>query len=244
MEKIRTNPLNPFHPRSYRFCLILVIGSILLSDCQSPVYEPLPADYEYVPLETGRYVIYDVQEQQFHPNSPPDQHNYQVKEVIGKTYVDVTGQMAYRLFRYRRPTDNQPWQADSAWSVRILNQEAIRTENSSDFVTLVVPVSEALTWNGNRYNALEPEAYTIRNVGLPYRVQDKQFATTLTVTGQTDSTLVSENKRLSVYARQVGLIYKEVTHVQYCTSSPACVGRYQIEYGSRQIYRIRSYGTE
>lgn len=224
---------------------VLPLILFLLVGCQSDNADPVSSGYDYFPLETGRYVIYDVDERQYSLNATmPVQRTYQLKEVVGTAYTDVTGQPAYRLLRYRRSGDSQPWQADSVWSARLVDDEGIRTENGLDFVKLRFPVSDRLRWNGNRRNAAGDERYEIRNSGQPYRVSDKQFAETVMVVARQDSTLVSQDKRIEVYAKQVGLIYKERVQLQYCTSTPACIGTYRIDYGIRQIYRIHSTGSE
>lgn len=206
--------------------------------------EPVTSGYDYFPLETGRYVVYDVQEQQYGLNAASIQRTYQLKEVVGKTYSDVTGQTAYRLMRYRRSAESQPWQADSVWSTRIVNNKAIRTENGQDLVKLLFPINTALTWNGNGRNTAGSDDYVTRNVGQSYYVLGKKFDETVTVVAQDDSTLIAQEKRIEVYARQVGMIYKEQTQLQFCTATPACTGHSQIDYGIRQVYRIRTYGNE
>ncbi|GAB3794467.1 hypothetical protein GCM10028819_08210 [Spirosoma humi] len=230
------------HPLSVWF--LIVVSVALLSGCQSATTEPAPSDYEYFPLESGQYRIYTVQEDQYALQAAPIQRYYQIKEVIGAAYTDVAGQTAYRLIRYRRSTDSQPWQADSVWSDRLVTNEAIRTENGQDFVSLLIPISNGLRWNGNRYNTFGPDEYEIRNADQPFRVLDKSFKETVTVVAQDDSTLVSQEKRLAVYARQVGLIYKERTYRKFCTTSSGCIGKNQIDYGTRQVYRIQTYGKE
>ena len=226
------------------FLLFLWIVNSLLSGCQSPATEPTTSGYDYFPLETGRYVIYDVQESQYALNAVPMQRTYQLREVTGAAYTDVARAMAYKLGRYRRLSDSQNWQADSVWSARLLTNEGIRTENGQDFVKLVFPISDKLSWNGNRRNTSDTDDFELRNVGQPFRVQENEFDETVTVVAQNDSTLLSQDKRIDMYARQIGLIYKERTHLQFCSSTPACLGHTQIEYGIRQVYRIRSYGKE
>lgn len=227
------------------YALLVILGGLLgLSGCQLPSAEPGKSDYEYFPLETGQYVVYDVQEQQYGLRVAPVQRTYQLKERIGQSYADVTGQMAYRLLRFRRTTEQASWQADSVWSVRLVNNEAIRTENGRDFVKLLFPVRNSLSWDGNRRNASEADDYVTRNVGHAYYVQDRRFDETVTVVAQDDSTLISQDKRVDVYARQIGLIYKERVQLQFCTATPACTGHSQIDYGLRQVYRIRTYGKE
>lgn len=227
-----------------RSFFLVPIVFLSIGSCQ-PVSDPVSPGYDYFPLETGHYVIYDVVESQYSLNATvPVQRTYQLKEVVGAAYADVTGRQAHRLLRYRRPMEGQPWQADSIWSARLADDEAIRTENGFDFVKLRFPFSDRLRWNGNRHNAVGEDEYETRNSGLPYRVSDKEFAQTVTVVAQQDSTLLSQDKRIEIYARRVGIIYKERVQLQFCSSIPACIGTYQIDYGIRQIYRIRSFGTE
>ena len=225
------------------YCLVLLTLA-LFGGCTPEKTDPTISGYEYFPLKTGHYIVYDVEERRYALATTPAKLFYQLKEVVGNSYTDVTGQTAYRLMRYRRGSEKQDWQADSTWSARQLGDEAIRTENGHDFVKLTFPMSDLLRWNGNRHNALGEDEYELRNISQPYRVLDKQFDETVTVVAQDDSTLVSQDKRVDVYARQVGLIYKERSQVQYCSSSPDCVGKAKIDYGIQQIYRIRAYGTD
>ena len=230
-----------FRSGSFAFLLVMILFA---GGCR-PVSELLSPGQDYFPLEAGRYIIYDVSEHQYSlAATVPTKRAYQLKELVGAAYTDVTGQQAYRLLRYRRLAEGQPWQADSIWSARLVGNEAVRTENGLDFVKLQFPLSDRLRWNGNRYNAVGEDEYEARNSGQPYGVLGKEFSETVTVVAQQDSTLLSQDKRIDVYARQVGLIYKERTQFQYCSSTPACIGTYQIDYGIRQIYRIHSFGRE
>jgi hypothetical protein len=234
----------PTHTSSYYQLISLLISFLLLSACQSDTLPPTDDGADYFPLETGRYVVYGVTEERYVSGVVPTQQTYQVREVVGPAYTDVTGQPAYRLLRYRRSAGTQSWTADSVWSARRVANEAIRTENGLDFVALAFPVSDRLRWNGNRHNLLAEDPYELRNSGQPYRVSSQQYDATVTVLAQDDSTLLGRNKRLAVYARQIGLIYRERTQLTYCSSSTACIGKAQIAYGTRQIYRIQQYGRE
>ncbi|SOD80786.1 hypothetical protein [Spirosoma fluviale] len=229
---------------SIRICILLILLWTAFGGCRSGRDASILPEYDFIPVETGRYTIYDVQETQYTRNTPPVQRTYRLKETIGPAYNDVTGQPAYRLLRYRRISDDQPWQPDSIWSVRLVNNEVIRTENGQDFVKLLYPASDGLIWNGNRYNVFKPNRYEARNVGQPFSVSGKEFRSTITVVAQDDSTLIGQTKRVDVYAHQIGMIYKERTYLQFCTDLPTCLGKNQIDYGIRQIYRIQTYGKE
>lgn len=215
----------------------------LLIGCTKPAAEPTSAGQDFMPLETGRFIAYDVTEQRYSLTTAPTSVSYQLKELIGDSYTDVTGQAAYRLYRLRRPNALTVWTADSLWIARLTSRAAIRTENGADFVKLTFPVQERDRWNGNQLNQYGERTYQVRQVGQPYSVNNQSFSETVQVMQQDDSTLISRDKRLEVYARRVGLIYKERIQLQYCTTG-ACVGKEQIDYGIRQVCRVIAYGKE
>ena len=205
---------------------------------------PRELGYDYTPLETGRFVVYDVTEQQFPLNAPLVTRNYQLREIITGTYTDITSQMAFRIERQRRTSATQKWEVDSVWTARRETDRLIRNENGRDYIKLIFPPQERLVWNGNVFNNLGEDKYEFKNVNKAFKVGDQNFEQTVTVIQQADSTLVNQDKRTEIYAKGVGLIFRERVLLQFCSSTPACVGKAQIDFGSRQILRVRSYGKE
>jgi hypothetical protein len=39
-------------------------------------------------------------------------------------------------------------------------------------------------------------------------------------------------------------VYKETRQLQYCSATPSCVGKAQIDFGVRRYIRVASYGQE
>jgi hypothetical protein len=225
-----------------RLAVAGLLGAALLA-CSTPEAGPVDVGQDFMPLETGRYVIYDVTEQRYSLTAPPVTNTYQLKEAVGAGYVGATGQPAFRLQRYRRPSAQATWTADSLWTARLTAQSAIRTENGADYVKLQFPLVERDRWNGNQFNRFEEDTYQLRNVRQPYGVNGQTFNETVQVVQHDDSTLVGRDRRVEVYARQVGLIYKETIQLQYCSVGP-CVGKAQIDFGVRRVFRVVSYGKE
>ena len=221
---------------------IVLLG--ILWGCGVSETTPFDLGYDYTPLETGRFVVYDVSEQQFPLNAPPVTRNYQLREIITGTYSDITNQTAFRIERQRRASATQKWDVDSVWTARRDTDRLIRNENGRDYIKLIFPPQERLVWNGNVFNNLGEDKYEFKNVGKAFKIGDQNFEQTVTVVQQSDSTLVNQDKRVEIYAKGVGLIFRERVLLQFCSSSPACVGKAQIDFGSRQILRVRSYGKE
>lgn len=227
------------------YLLYCLYSFLLVQACHQPETIAIQTDTaDYFPLETGHYIIYDVSEEHYALTAAPGLLTYQVKETVGLLYTDVTGQPAYQLLRYRRVTAAQPWRLDSLWNLRRTRTVGIRTESGRDIVKVVFPVVEGARWNANQFNTSGADEYTLRNVGLPFSVLGVTFSETATVVQQDDSTLVGQDKRTEVYARRVGLIYKEVSQLHFCTASPGCIGKNQVDYGIRQVYQWHSNGTE
>ncbi len=66
------------------FILLLVISSqIFLISCKDDVDNIVPIDYSYFPIDTGRWITYDVEEITIDkPSELYDTVRYQLKEVI------------------------------------------------------------------------------------------------------------------------------------------------------------------
>jgi hypothetical protein len=225
--------------------LLPVLGLCFLLTACSKLADVPPgqAGYDYFPLETGRYIQYDLTDVTYSLTAPPVTERYQIKEVVKEPFTDQAGQENYRIERLIRSKVGDAWELDSVWSARRTMSQALRVENNIHFVKCVFPVQEGVKWNGNAFNDRNEEEYRLKNVAKPYVVTGQPFNETLTVLQRTDSSLVGQDKRLEVYARNIGLIYKEKVVVQYC-SAPNCLGQGRIDFGTKRFQKIMSYGKE
>jgi hypothetical protein len=224
-----------------------LLGSVGFTACHAPEGETLPASvrqgHDFFPLETGRYVEYDVRETRYALATPPVTTTYQVRETTDAGFPDAEGNTTYRVMRYQRTDDRQRWQPDSVWTARRDADRALRTENNVTVVKLAFPVREGLRWNGNAFNANGAQWFEIQRLDQPISVGGQRFEQTLTVVQRVDSSLVGLHRTLEAYARRVGLVYREDTHLQYCTA-PACLGRGRVDFGWQTMYTVRTYGHD
>jgi hypothetical protein len=91
---------------------------------------------------------------------------------------------------------------------------------------------------------LGEDSYELKSVNKSLKVGGTTFDRTATVVQQNDSTLVNQDKRVEIYAADVGLIYRERVNVQFCSSTSACVGKAQVDFGTRQYIRYKNAGKE
>ena len=206
-------------------------------DCITP---PQSGKDFFYPL-LGQAIVYDVQETQYALTSVPTIKNYQIKEVFTSSSIDTDGKDALRIERFRRENDTQKWAIDSVFLAKKEISKALKTENNVTYVKLIFPVSEGLTWNGNVYNSLGNDTYELKKLNQSFQTNGQNFPKTLTVIQQNDSTLVDLKRRIEVYALGIGVIYQEKINVSYCNSGD-CLGKGKIDFGTKCILKINSYG--
>lgn len=232
-------------------CSLLAVWSC---DTREADLSPQRLGQIYFPLQTGHYAIYEIEQTTYSLTAPAAVVRYQLKEVIADTLTDLTGDKVYRLHRFTRKNSQNAWPGvpDSVWTAKIKGNRAIRTENNRAFIKLAFPVKEKLSWNGNALNncgesaSICQDEYQIQNLGKPFQVLGRTFDRTLTVIQHNDSNLVSNDRRIEVFAPEAGLIQKEIYRVQYCGASQGSVCRSvgQIDFGVRYLQRLIEYGME
>lgn len=209
-----------------------------------------PDESRFYPLQPGWFVVYAVTQTQYRPNQQPVTTLFQRKERVGVAFNDAAGQTAFRIERFRRAGDALPWLADSVWSARWQNNQLIRTENGIATLALVLPVYDQSRWNPNPYNsgATDPPGavtsfYEISHANQPLTLGGFEFAASVRVQQQADSTLLGQTKRNEIYAFGVGMVYKEWVQLRFCTATD-CLGKARIVTGTRQQEQILYYGLE
>ena len=228
----------------------LLLGGLLASACSKLADSPPnPLGYGYFPLEVGQFTVYDLTDVTYSLAQPPVMQHYQVKEVVRDTFTNLAGQVSYRVERFTRVQPGDAWALDSVWTALRTTTQAVKTENNVSFVKVIFPPREGLRWNGNALNGREKDEYQIKRLGKRFTLEDVSFDETLTIHQGRDTTanLVGQDKRIEVYARDIGLVYQERVSVNFCYNPDPpdpCLGQGRIDYGARRIQRIIGYGKE
>jgi hypothetical protein len=226
--------------------VFILLGLPMLFTACSKLTEVSPGQvgYDYLPLELGRFAIYDATDISYSLTGAPVTQVYQIKEVVRDTFSDLAGQKSFRIERSTRLQPGNAWELDSVWTARQTLSNVVLVENNVPFIKIIFPLREGLKWNGNVFNSHVADEYQMKNVGKGFTVNGQAFDETLTVIQQNDSSLVNQDKRVEVYARNIGLIYQEKIIVQFCSDSEDCLGKGKIDFGTKHSQKIKGYGTE
>lgn len=207
-------------------CLILTTFCVL-NACKKDKTETYIADYGYnfYPDDSGLFVIYQVDSIIYDDfNRSVRYSTMYLKEAIGEQFIDNLGRKAKRIIRSYSTIDStvQQWETHNVYYMVRNTLVAERVEENLRYIKLVFPSEDNIKWLGNKYLLSPPPyiidttnylvtdwKYTISRKDREYNILSKRFDSTLIVTQIQDSSAIFKTFAKEVYAKNIGLIYKE-----------------------------------
>jgi hypothetical protein len=210
--------------------------------CHSEVEKPTDIGLNYFPLKKGFYQIYDIDSIGYSEVSEPETLRYELMTEVTDSFPNTESDYTYIIHRSKRENANSAWQFIDVWSVRINNHELIEKEGNTEFVKIIFPVKKSTVWDGNKFNIHGNDDYEILSVDDSYSVNGIDFAKSLTINqNDNEDLIVFQDKRTEIYARETGLILKEIIQLNYCTDQD-CLGQQIITSGTIYKQAIKEYG--
>ncbi len=221
--------------------VFLVVAGIVFSCAKKndPSLDDL--GYNYYPIRIGDYFIYDVIDTSFQGLGSEIVSTYQVKEEIHETVV-VNDEERYQIYLYyKQPNEEWKEYPDSNWTVFLKEGKLIRIEDNIRFVKLVFPLSVNKKWDGNITDTeSDPQNYyTMKEINRPFSYDAQNFNETVSVVHYENSSALDDNYSVEVFAKNVGMVYKEIKVYKYEQSNLLAK---QIEYGRHYYKKLVSYG--
>lgn len=204
-----------------RIFLFILLGSLFFAACNKEKYAPaVDLENNYYPLTVGAVFIYAVDSTAYSNFSNTSvNYQFQIKDSITNTFVDLAGNTNYRVERYKRTDSSGPWMIQKVFSRTKSLRDGEESIDNQQFVRLIFPPLSGSVWNGNAKNTLGAQDYTINEDATPLTVNNLNFDSTIVVNEINESNLIREDLVNTTYARNVGLIQKEVTAVDKDISS-------------------------
>ncbi|MBS1737754.1 MAG: hypothetical protein JSS98_14290 [Bacteroidetes bacterium] len=191
---------------------------------------------DYFPLQVGNYINYNL-DSTLYVNFGQTQiiASYQVQDRVDALITDNLGRPTYRIIRYQRKTDADPWVANNTFMATPSENDLEYVENNLRFIKLHAPVMQDFSWKGNRYintTGIDPDLrymddwdYVYDSVGYPLKINTLQFDSTIKVfernqfdgdpPSPTSTGYAEKTYSIEKYAKGVGLIYREFLHWEY-----------------------------
>ncbi|GIV26852.1 MAG: hypothetical protein KatS3mg027_0666 [Bacteroidia bacterium] len=209
--------------------ILLILSIVLIISCKKNQTETISIDNgkNYFPISIGQYIIYDIDSTAYDELTHiPKTYKYRLKEIITQAFTNDENTTSYRLERYikyydsTKTYDQIPWQIKDVWTIIPYSNSIEKTEENIRYVKLIFPVKQGLQWNGNIKNTLGEKMYKYEYADQPDIINGKSFQKTLKVLQNNYRSLIQYQNEEEKYARDVGLIYKEITNLESQTIIP------------------------
>lgn len=207
--------------KSILILLFFSVGIIACSKQKNNTASSVDLGLAYYPTQLGKFVVYDV-DSIIYTDLTKDTliFKYRIKEKLADTYTDNLGQTALRMERYIKkynPTisyDSIPWLMKEVWSVTADQLKVQVVESNTRFTKLVFPIQDKASWNGNANNALGEQSYTYEYIDRSEKIGPTTLQNVLQVSQKDVRTLINYEHVIEKYAKNIGLVYREITNLQ------------------------------
>ena len=221
-----------------RLLLFLFLAAGWASCSEKTVVEmSSPPLADYFPLQTGKYITYRLDSTvptQFGADTTV--RSYRVRDQVDAIITDGLGRPAYRVLRaISNLAGTQPYVPNNTFSATPVGEDWVEWyENNLRFMKLRFPMLEGFTWKGNSFidatslnsklRYLADWDYVYENIGQPFTVLGKTYPETVTIMqrdevlpeGPFDPRFYKQwNYSIEVYAKGIGLIYKNFDHKEW-----------------------------
>lgn len=220
--------------------LALIFASVFYACNESIPAEEFIQNNIYAPIEVGKYWEYEVDSTIF-DNEGMTVFNTSsfVREEIIEKREDVTGDSIFFLEISKKSELNEDYKGTDLWVVKIQNGGLVRIEENLTFIKLLFPPEIGLTWEGNQFPddtevLISGEAVAVYKDWNEYEVVDREVTRTIGSNSFDDIIVIqhvdSENlielrSSFEYYARDVGMIEREMWILDTQCIEPACEER-------------------
>lgn len=201
--------------------------------------EVIPADQvdlgkEYFPLIEGKFIEYDVDSLIYNNfTSDTEYVHLEFRDEVKSQFIDNEGRPSYVIERYSRYKSSDPWAGYLTYYATATNFRIEVIENNLKFIKLVLPVKANTSWKGNVYIPAATSGldeikwyhdwdYRYKNINEEFYNGVMTFPNSVVVSYNhltNDSTSTTNYSDYvgyeESYSRNIGLIYRELTHWVY-----------------------------
>jgi hypothetical protein len=212
---------------------------------------------DYYPLQTGHRITYRLDSTVYIAlNTIRATRSYIVQDRVEAETKDNLGQKAFVVRRWiRSNTDTTQWTGNAAYLVVPLRQSIEIIDDNLRYIRIQQPLRNDFAWKGHRYintltdphlQYLDDWTFTYAKTGQPFMAGTRTFNETVTVNQRDEvinnpndkTKLFSVSRSVEVYAKGVGLIYRDFLHETWQPPNASSASGYfeSNSYGIRLTY--------
>ena len=191
------------------FFLILIINF----SCDPEEYSEVKSYQDYFPIEIQKekkFLVTNI----IHNSFGKDTSSYYLKEIITESFIDLEGDTAYRIHRYWRNDTTQTYEIKDVWVVKKSENSIQQLEENIRFTKLIFPINKNSFWNGNAFNNLGYQEYSVQSIHTDFNLNNLTFDSCVSINQNYKSNLLEYENSQEIYSLGLGLVYKEVIVIQ------------------------------
>ena len=221
---------------SFYIQFVALATILLVSSCDKTENLPQPElGLNYFPLKINSTTIYKVDSLVYSDfTNTITTFQFLIKDSISKKVIDAQGEDAYILERYKKIA-GKDWVFQKIIAKKITHNRAEEFVDNHRYVRLVFPVTLNANWNGNLYNTSDAWTHTITTIDQPLNFGTLTLDSTVTVKQYEEVNLIREDIYSETYAKNIGLVRKEVKAVDKDISTQ------KIKRGYHYTMQLNSY---
>ncbi len=192
------------------FLILFSIGFFLFSCSKKEEEIVIDISSEYAGLVVGKYVVYNVDSITYDDfDGSEELASYQIRETVDSKFIDLEGDEAFKIIRYRRDADTLAWNLIDVWSSKLTTTNFQKIEENIKYVKLIFPAKIDKTWNGNAMNNIGQWDYEYITVDQEEVIGGVAFGKVLNVL-QLDAldNIITPQLFEEKFAKGVGMVYK------------------------------------
>ncbi len=197
-------------------CILLIIA------CKktTPLITP-PTYYNYQRNDVGYIATYAVDSTVYDDFTKTTiKYRYYIKLYNQSTYTTVDTFAITQQLVYKSNYANDSFMFISVRGSQYRNNKTIELNNNVKRILLNYPLIKNKVWNINAENNLVLKNVTVTAIDNSYTYNNTSYADVREITYENDSNLITKNVELYQYAPSVGLVHRQVTHLQSQTIKP------------------------
>jgi len=236
-----------------KFVSICLIAAGTFSCVKHHNEDPPDLGYDYYPAKIGSYIVYDVDSIVYRqiPVQDTQRFKFQVKEKMDTLFTDNQGRPTVKIIRYKKmysatvPYSQMTWAVlQDVWMANKTKTDVEVVEENIRYTKLAFPIKLNTSWNGTAHaDTNGTYEYKCTAFDVPATYNGLSIQKTLTVNQFYFSTAISYQDYNEKYARNIGLIYKEITDYKF-SQAGGIAHPGVIDEGLHYVMTLNSYGVE
>lgn len=195
--------------------LFLIIG-FSISCKKDTALAPPQLGENYFPIIKGSWISYKVDSitwNDFYTPIKIDTFSYFIKLKIDTQFIDNENRETYVWRKYYK-TDSTNWELTKNYSINKMAERVETLEENMRYVKLAFPVKNSTQWDMNAFNTLDATSSYYDEYDVPKTINFETYDSCVVVIHKDDETLISKDYFKEIYAKDIGLLHKNVIEIE------------------------------